>query len=37
VKIDTGGGAGWRNPEIDPAEWLKQNNIPAKATDAVDR
>jgi acetamidase/formamidase len=34
VKIDTGGGAGWRNPEMDPAEWLKQNNIPAKATDA---
>jgi acetamidase/formamidase len=28
VKIDTGGGAGWRNPEMDPAEWLKQNNIP---------
>lgn len=28
VKIDTGGGAGWRNPEMDPAEWLKKNNIP---------
>ena len=28
VKIDTGGGAGWRNPEMDPALWLKKNNIP---------
>jgi acetamidase/formamidase len=28
VKIDTGGGAGWRNPEMDPAEWLKQNKVP---------
>lgn len=28
VKIDTGGGAGWRNPEMSPAEWLKKNNIP---------
>jgi acetamidase/formamidase len=28
VKIDTGGGAGWRNPAVDPAEWLKANNIP---------
>lgn len=28
VKIDTGGGAGWRNPEMEPAEWLKKNNIP---------
>lgn len=28
VKIDTGGGAGWRNPEMDPAEWLKKNNVP---------
>jgi acetamidase/formamidase len=28
VKIDTGGGAGWRNPEMDPAEWLKANNVP---------
>ena len=26
VKIDTGGGAGWRNPEMDPALWLKKNN-----------
>ena len=34
VKIDTGGGAGWRNPEMEPADWLTQNNIPAKATDA---
>ncbi len=29
VKIDTAGGAGWRNPEMPPAEWLKKNNIPA--------
>jgi acetamidase/formamidase len=28
VKIDTGGGAGWRNPAMEPAEWLKKNNIP---------
>lgn len=34
VKIDTGGGAGWRNPEMDPADWLEQNRIPAKVTDA---
>jgi acetamidase/formamidase len=28
VTIDTGGGAGWRNPEMDPNEWLKKNNVP---------
>lgn len=28
VKIDTGGGAGWRNPEMDASAWLKKNNIP---------
>lgn len=28
VKIDTGGGAGWRNPAMEPVAWLKQNNIP---------
>ena len=28
VKIDTGGGAGWRNPEMAPNEWLKKNNVP---------
>jgi acetamidase/formamidase len=28
VKIDTGGGAGWRNPKTDPNEWLKQNGVP---------
>lgn len=28
VRFDTGGGAGWRNPQKDPAEWLKENNIP---------
>jgi acetamidase/formamidase len=32
VKIDTGGGAGWRNPEMEPAEWLKKNNIPTTAS-----
>lgn len=31
VKIDTGGGAGWRNPEMAPSEWLKKNNIPTTA------
>ena len=31
VRIDTGGGAGWRNPEMDPNEWLKKNNIPTTA------
>lgn len=31
VKIDTGGGAGWRNPEMSPSEWLKKNNIPTTA------
>jgi acetamidase/formamidase len=34
VKIDTGGGAGWRNLEVDPALWLKQNNIPMSVSDA---
>jgi acetamidase/formamidase len=29
VRIDTGGGAGWRNPPADPAEWLKQHQVPA--------
>jgi acetamidase/formamidase len=28
VKIDTGGGAGWRNPEMAPNDWLKKNNVP---------
>jgi hypothetical protein len=28
VKVDTGGGAGWRNPKVDPNEWLKQNGVP---------
>jgi len=28
VTIDTGGGAGWRNPAMDPDEWLKLNNVP---------
>lgn len=27
VKIDTGGGAGWRNRDMSPDEWLKQNKI----------
>lgn len=35
VRIDTGGGAGWRNPAVDPAQWLKQNNIPATVEDAA--
>jgi acetamidase/formamidase len=28
VKVDTGGGAGWRNAKADPNEWLKQNGVP---------
>jgi len=42
VKIDGGGGAGWRNPEMSPNDWLKKNNIgitadypPLKETVAV--
>jgi len=35
VRIDTGGGAGWRNPAVDPAQWLKQNNIPATVADTA--
>jgi len=31
VKIDTGGGVGWRNPAMDPNEWLKKNNVPTTA------
>lgn len=33
VKIDTGGGAGWRRDKIDPNEWLKANGIPLTASD----
>lgn len=28
VKIDGGGGTGWRDPAMDPAEYLRKNNIP---------
>jgi acetamidase/formamidase len=28
VKVDTGGGAGWRSTKADPNEWLKQNGVP---------
>jgi len=28
VRIDTGGGAGWRSGNVDPDEWLKSNHIP---------
>ncbi|MEJ0035980.1 MAG: acetamidase/formamidase family protein [Gammaproteobacteria bacterium] len=28
VKIDTGGGAGWRNSKQDPNAWLKENGVP---------
>src|SRR5882724_8979196 len=31
VKIDTGGGAGWRNPEMAPNDWLRKNNVPTTA------
>jgi acetamidase/formamidase len=33
VRIDTGGGAGWRSGKEDPAAWLKRNNVPASVTD----
>jgi acetamidase/formamidase len=33
VQIDTGGGAGWRSNNEDPAEWLKRHGVPAKVTD----
>ena len=33
VRIDTGGGAGWRNPAVDPATWLKEHKIPATTSD----
>jgi acetamidase/formamidase len=35
VKIDTGGGAGWRNPEMSPAEWLKKNDVPTTVDNPV--
>ena len=35
VKIDTGGGAGWRNPEMDPDEWLKQHNVPTTSANVA--
>lgn len=35
VRIDTGGGAGWRNPAVDPAAWLKEHKIPATVDDAA--
>lgn len=28
VKIDTGGGAGWRNAKQDPNTWLQENGVP---------
>ena len=33
VKIDTGGGAAWRNPEMAPADWLKKNGLPPATLD----
>jgi acetamidase/formamidase len=35
VRIDTGGGAGWRNPAVDPAQWLKEHRIPASVNDVA--
>lgn len=35
VRFDTGGGAGWRNPEMSPAEWLKKNNVPTTVDNPV--
>ena len=31
VRIDTGGGVGWRNSQMTPDEWLKKNNVPTTA------
>src|SRR5882757_67438 len=31
VKIDTGGGVGWRNAGMSPDEWLKKYNVPTTA------
>jgi acetamidase/formamidase len=33
VKIDTGGGAGWRNAKQDPDAWLKENGVPTTMAD----
>jgi acetamidase/formamidase len=33
VQIDTGGGAGWRSGNEDPAAWLEKYHVPAKVTD----
>jgi acetamidase/formamidase len=31
VKIDTGGGAGWRAENLEPDAWLKKNGVPVDA------
>ena len=35
VKIDTGGGAGWRNAKQDPNAWLKENGVPTTMEENV--
>src|SRR5262245_13653180 len=35
VKVDTGGGAGWRNAKQDPNAWLKENGVPTTMEDNV--
>src|SRR6185436_20842165 len=35
VKVDTGGGAGWRNAKQDPDAWLKENGVPTTMADNV--
>jgi acetamidase/formamidase len=35
VKVDTGGGAGWRNPKQDPDAWLKENGVPTTMADNI--
>lgn len=32
VQIEGGGGAGWRNENLTPDEWLKKNNVPADSS-----
>src|SRR5690242_13302285 len=35
VRIDTGGGAGWRSSKQDPDAWLRENGIPTTMADNV--
>jgi acetamidase/formamidase len=35
VKVDTGGGAGWRNARQEPNAWLRENGVPTTMEDNV--